>query len=109
VAPEVGQAPEAGFEQVVYLLASARMALDEPILYASFRLLEGASRTIDVHVGEDTFLDALRAEIEETKLRMIDDAPGYVDWLDDVLRRIVAEAKRRNASPGVETGGLSTS
>lgn len=88
------------FDQVTYLLSSARMALDEPVIYASFRLLEGARRTIDGTAGSNRFLTDLRAEIDDSKLRMIDDSVGYTAWLDDVLRRVVSEAKRRNSASG---------
>jgi hypothetical protein len=88
--------PDGGFDQMVYLLSSARMALDEPVLYASFRLLEGASRAIAAQPVRDQFLEDLLLEIEDMKLHVIDDAAGYATWLDDVLRRVVSEAKQRN-------------
>lgn len=84
------------FDLVLYLLASARTALDEPLIYASFRLLEAANRAVAMIGHDDSFLDELSAEIEQEKLRMIDDREGYVAWLDSALRKTVAEAKRRN-------------
>ena len=105
----MSQPRDHGFDQVAYLLSSARMALDEPVVYASFRLTEGASRTIGTLPPSDPFLAELRVEIENTKLRMINDTAGYAAWLDDVLRRVVAEAKRRNVpSYGSDDSGATT-
>lgn len=90
------------FDLAVYLLASARLALDEPLIYASFRLLEGASRAIGPDAGQEEYLRGLRQEIESEKLRMIDDPAGYASWLDELLRRAAAEAKRLNRADGLE-------
>ena len=45
--------------------------------------------------GKDVFLAGARREIEEHKLMMVDQHAGYTAFLDDLLRDVVAEAKRR--------------
>lgn len=91
---------DAVFALVLYLVSCARLSLDEPVVYGSFRLIEGAARLIEdaplFGAGEDDFLRRCREEIEREKIRMIDDASGYRAWLDDLLRRVAAEATRRN-------------
>ncbi len=88
------------FELVVYLVSCARLSLEEPEIYGSFRLVEGAVRLIDA-AGEwglapDDVLVRARESIEREKLRMIDDQDGYRAWLDGLLRELVTEASRRN-------------
>jgi hypothetical protein len=83
------------FDLVLYLVSCARLSLDEPVIYGSFRLVEGASRLIDGETG-DPFLLRCREEIEAEKLKMIDDPDGYRVFLDRLLREVAAEATRRN-------------
>jgi uncharacterized protein DUF6092 len=83
------------FDLVVYLVSCSRLSLDEPVIYGSFRLLEGASRLIDGET-DDAFLLRCREEIEAEKLKMIDDPDGYREFLDRLLREVAAEATRRN-------------
>jgi len=83
------------FDLVVYLVSCARLSLDEPVIYGSFRLVEGASRLIDGET-DDPFLLRCRAEIEAEKLKMIDDPDGYREFLDRLLRDVAGEATRRN-------------
>lgn len=93
--------PEAElFEYVLYLVSCARLSLDEPPIYGSFRLIEGASRLIEAAprwgIGEDDALARARASIEEHKLQMIDEQDAYRDWLGELLGELAAEATERN-------------
>jgi hypothetical protein len=89
------------FGFIVYLVSCARISLDEPALYGSFRLIEGASKLVTSFEETgvpctDDFLVSVRDEIEREKLRMVDDHDGYTAWVDGLLRRVAAEATRRN-------------
>lgn len=103
-------AEERLFELVLYLISSARLTLDEPPIYGSLRLVEGASRLVDAasELGEidvDDFLERGRDSIEANKLKMINDHEGYGVWLTGLLSEFAAEATRRNLSlpaPGDE-------
>jgi hypothetical protein len=86
------------FGLFVFLVAASRMVFDESQMHASVRLLEGASRAAGLAEGKDDFLETLRGEIEDKKWRSIDDHEAYTAWLEDALRRIASEAKRRNAA-----------
>ena len=95
------------FELALYLVACARLAVDENLGLASFRLIEGASRLIDsaadLGVPGDAFLQAELPVIDEEKLRVMHDLDGYVVALDEIQARFIAEAKRRNvAAPAPE-------
>ncbi len=88
------------FELVLYLVSSARLALDETPIYGSLRLVEGASRLVEaaaaLGIEADEFLTRGRDSIEGNKLKMIEDHEGYHAWLTDLLREFAAEAARRN-------------
>jgi hypothetical protein len=94
------------FEHVLYLVSCARLSLDEPPIYGSFRLVEAVVRLLEAAPGlglaVDETLAAARDSVEREKLRMIDDHAGYRAWLDGLLRELSAEAARRNleAPPG---------
>ena len=58
------------FEFALYLVSCSRLSLEEPPIYGSFRLIEGASRLIAMldPDGNDAFLAGARRRIEEHKL-----------------------------------------
>lgn len=91
------------FELALYLVACARLAVDENLGLASFRLIEGASRLIDaaadLGVKHDAFLQAELPAINEEKLRVMHDLNGYVAALDEIQARFIEEAKDRNVAP----------
>jgi hypothetical protein len=88
------------FELVAYLVSCARLTLDEPQIYGSFRLIEGVVRLVEaahaLGLKVDEEIIAARDSIEREKLRMIDDPEGYRGWLDALLAEVAAEAARRN-------------
>lgn len=84
------------FTLVAYLVAASNMVFEEPQLYASMRLIEAASRASSLAPEGDAFLSAVGEEINSEKWRQIDDHDGYRTWLEGLLRRTAAEAKRRN-------------
>lgn len=88
------------FEFVLYLVSCARLCLDEPSIYGSFRLIEGASRLIEAAPGwgidVDETLSRTRESIEGSKLLMIDEQDAYRRWLTDLLGKLSAEATDRN-------------
>jgi len=88
------------FDLALYLVACSRLAVDENLGMASFRLIEGASRLIaaseELGIEPDPFLTAELPRIDQEKLSSMHDMPGYVAALDEIQARFVAEAKRRN-------------
>jgi hypothetical protein len=44
----------------------------------------------------DDEIRSAREQIEENKLRMVNDRDGYRTWLDGLLAEVAAEAMRRN-------------
>jgi len=83
------------FEHAVYLVASARDCLDEPLIYGPFRMIEGVSRLIDAF-PDDEFLARQKAVIDREKYEVMGDRHRFASWLDEILRQFAAESKRRN-------------
>src|ERR1700682_366992 len=84
------------FVSVLYLVASARDCLDEPLIYGPFRMIEGVSRMLGNTHG-DSFLSKMKVAIDGQKTNVMGDRASFARWLDDLLRDFAAEAKRRNA------------
>jgi len=96
-APEAARADASElFVSILYLVASARDCLDEPLIYGPFRMIEGVSRMLE-GARDDRFLLRMKAEIDGQKYNVMADRGSFARWLDDLLREFAAEAKRRNA------------
>jgi Family of unknown function (DUF6092) len=87
------------FEHALYLVASARDCLDEPLIYGPFRMIEGVSRLIE-SFPEDDFLRAQKDVIDREKYEVMGDRDRFAAWLDEILRQFAAESKRRNLEAG---------
>ena len=83
------------FEHALYLVASARDCLDEPLIYGPFRMIEGVSRLIE-SFPEDEFLRAQKDVIDREKYEVMGDRERFAAWLDEILRQFAAESRRRN-------------
>jgi hypothetical protein len=91
---------DAAFELLVFLITSARGCVDEPQLYGTFRLVDGASKLIgfvlENHPQQsEGFLRDLKEEIDERKLSLMTDREGYIEFLSDITRKVAQELKRR--------------
>ena len=87
------------FDHALYLVASARDCLDEPLIYGPFRMIEGVSRLIE-SFPEDEFLRAQKEVIDREKYEVMADRDRFAAWLDEILRQFAAESKRRNLADG---------
>ena len=87
------------FRLALYLVASARDCLDEPLVYGPFRMIEGVSRLLSDCAPLDGFLAEMKAQIDRQKYDVMADREAFGRWLDELLARFGAEAARRN---GVE-------
>jgi hypothetical protein len=89
---------QSDFELALYLVASARDCLDEPLLYGPFRMVEGVSKLL-AHTGGDQFLARAKETIDAEKYKVMGERESFAAWLDELLRDFAAEAKRRNLHP----------
>src|SRR5215510_4474369 len=87
------------FRMALYLVASARDCLDEPLIYGPFRMIEGVSRLLNDRAPADPFLTEMKSQIDQQKYNVMADREAFGRWLDELLARFGAEAARRN---GVE-------
>ena len=88
------------FELLAFLVTSARLCVDEPKLYGTFRLVDAASRLIGFALKSDQLedkqpLQQLKDEIDEKKFLLTTDQEGYVKFLDDLTRKVARELKER--------------
>ena len=93
------------FDIILYLVTCARLSLDEPAIYGSFRLIEGACRLIDAverlpGFEPDDFLRDQRESIDREKSRTVDDQAGYEAWLTELATRFASERVRRSLAGG---------
>jgi hypothetical protein len=88
------------FELLAFLATSARLCVDEPKLYGTFRLVDGASRLLGFVLKSDQMedrqsLQQLKDEIDEKKMLLVADQEGYLKFLDDLTRKVARELKER--------------
>ena len=88
------------FELLAFLATSARLCVDEPKLYGTFRLVDGASRLLGFVLKSDQMedrqsLQQLKDEIDEKKFLLTTDQEEYLNFLDDLTRKVARELKER--------------
>ena len=86
--------PEA-FRLATFLVTAARDVIDEPAIYAPFRMVDAVDRLI-ARSFDDDFLREIQPELEREKQNVMADRDAFVAWLDGLAARFAAEAKRRN-------------
>jgi len=84
------------FELVGYMITSARNLMDETPLYGPFRLVDAASRLVQVLEAEgiaDDRLASLRWRIDEGKYSVMGDPKAFLDYLDALVLAVVGQMK----------------
>ena len=80
------------FDLVGYMAASGRNLIDETPMYGPFRLVDAASRLIDILEQEgiaSARLSALRERIDAGKYTVMSDPEEFVRYLDAVVDTVV--------------------
>jgi hypothetical protein len=83
------------FELAAFLVSSAGLTLVESPRNGAVRLLMAASRLVDAFEPEDPFLREMKGSIDENVVKVMWDYEGLVKWLNDLTRRVGAEAALR--------------
>lgn len=88
------------FELLAFLVTSARLCVDEPKLYGTFRLVDGASRLLGFvlksnRLADKQSLQQLKDEIDDRKFLLTTDQEGYFKFLDDLTRKVAKGLKER--------------
>jgi hypothetical protein len=87
------------FDLLSFLIVSARNCVEEPKLYGPFRLIDGASKLIEILEGEglaDEFLSKLRKKIEDKKYSVMSSKDEFTEFLDDLTLDFANELKKEN-------------
>ena len=82
------------FELISYMAVSARNLLEEPARYGPFRLVDAASRLVDVLRAtglESEKLDRVQARIEEGKYSAMGTPEEFESFLEGVVLFLVDE------------------
>lgn len=84
------------FELLCYMIVSARNLEQETKMYGPLRLVDAASRLIEIleesGIG-DEFLSQVRSMIEANKDKVMTDKEGFVAFLDDLALKMVGRLK----------------
>jgi len=79
------------FKLLAFLITSARGCVDEPPLYGPLRLIDAASRLIDImekegKANEETL--KLKELIEKKKYLVMYDEEGFIEFLDELSKEL---------------------
>ena len=88
------------YEILAFLFSSAHLLVNEPHLYGTFRLVDGASRLIGFaldsgQLEDEKFLRRLKEEVDEKKFLLMTDEETYFQLLEDATRAMAKEMKDR--------------
>jgi hypothetical protein len=91
------------YEILAFLFSSAHLLVNEPHLYGTFRLIDGASRLIGFaldsgQLEDEEFLRRLKEEVDEKKFLVMTDEDTYFQLLEKATRGMAKEMKARAGS-----------
>lgn len=84
------------FDLICYMLVSARNLDQEKKMYGPLRLVEAASKLIEILEKNgicDEFLSQVRTIIESNKYKLMADKEEFVSFLDDLALKMVVKLK----------------
>ncbi|MCZ6531315.1 MAG: DUF6092 family protein [Chloroflexi bacterium] len=87
-------------EFIAYLTASADISLHEPELYGPFRLIDAASRLVGYVLENDPgnerydFWQSMKTEIDQKKVWLMWDRPGFRQFLREMPGKVAQELSR---------------
>ncbi|MQY58490.1 MAG: hypothetical protein GH144_02605 [Clostridia bacterium] len=84
------------FELICYIIVSARNLDQETKMYGPFRLVDAASKLIEILEKNgiyDEFLSQVRTMIEANKYKVMTDKEEFVAFLDDLVLKMVGKLK----------------
>jgi hypothetical protein len=91
------------YEMLSFLIASAHLAVHEPRLYGTFRLVDAAARLIGFalesrQLKDDQFLREFKEEVDEKKFLEGEDEEAYIRFLEEATHTLAKEMIRRAAA-----------
>lgn len=93
------------YEVLAFLFSSAHILVNEPHLYGTFRLIDGASRLIGFalesgQLEDEEFLRRLKGDVDERKFLLMTDEDTYFKLLEESTRAMAKQMKKRAAARG---------
>ena len=88
------------YELLSFMVTSAHLSVDEPDLYGSFRLIDGACRLIEFalesgQLEDEQFVGEFKEYADVRKHWMMTDEPGYLRFLEEATGKLAKELKRQ--------------
>jgi hypothetical protein len=95
------------YEALAFLFSSAHILVNEPHLYGTFRLIDGASRLMGFalesgQLEDEQFLRQLKDDVDANKFLLMTDEKTYFELLERATRAMAREMKKM---AGAETTG----
>lgn len=90
---------DAAFRLATFLVTAARDVVDEPAIYAPFRMIDAVDRFIAAE-SSDEFLQSVQPLIATEKNTVMTDREAFIALLDRLAESFALEAKRRNLASG---------
>jgi len=93
------------FELICYMLISARNLDQETKMYGPFRLVDAASKLIEILEKNgicDEFLSQVRTIIESNKNKLIEGKEEFLSFLDDLTLKMVLRLKESGLTKEVK-------
>ena len=93
-------AEEDFYELLSFMVTSAHLSVEEPELYGSFRLIDGACRLIEFalesgQLSDEQFVRDFKEYADVRKHWMMTDEPGFLRFLEEATGKLAAELKRQ--------------
>ncbi len=88
------------YELLSFMVTSAHLSVEEPELYGSFRLIDGACRLIEFalgsgQLGDEKFVREFKDNADVRKHWMMTDESGYIRFLEEATGTLAKELKRQ--------------
>ena len=89
------------YEVLAFLFSSAHILVNEPHLYGTFRLIDGASRLIGFalesgQLEDEEFLRRLKEDVDQRKFLLMTDEETYFKLLEESTRAMARQMKKRS-------------
>jgi hypothetical protein len=88
------------YELLSFMVTSAYLSVEEPELYGSFRLIDGACRLIEFalesgQLHDEQFVNEFKEYADIRKHWMMTDESGYLRFLEEATGKLAEELRRQ--------------
>jgi hypothetical protein len=88
------------YDLLSFMVTSAHLSVEEPELYGSFRLIDGACRLIEFalesgQLPDEQFVREFKEYADVRKHWMMTDEPGFLRFLEEATGKLAEELRRQ--------------